>query len=54
MTDHLYNLDMLNESVGIDRSMVKLFFFDNHDYFNAMAESQTSVTRWPIIPPLLW
>jgi hypothetical protein len=33
-----YDLTQLTEDKGIDRNLVKLFFFDNHDYFDAMTD----------------
>jgi DNA-binding PucR family transcriptional regulator len=36
MSDNVYDLAQLTESNGIDRSLVKLFFFENKDYFDAL------------------
>jgi hypothetical protein len=36
MGEKVYDLAQLTESNGIDRSLVKLFFFENKDYYNAL------------------
>ncbi|MCL2499069.1 MAG: hypothetical protein FWE90_01905 [Defluviitaleaceae bacterium] len=36
MGGKVYDLAQLTESNGIDRSLVKLFFFENRDYYNAL------------------
>jgi hypothetical protein len=33
-----YDLTKLTEAEGIDTGLVKLFFFDNRDYFSALSE----------------
>ncbi|MCL2604932.1 MAG: hypothetical protein FWD90_10680 [Defluviitaleaceae bacterium] len=36
MSNKVYDLAQLTESNGIDRSLVKLFFFENSDYYDAL------------------
>jgi hypothetical protein len=36
MSGKVYDLTQLTESNGIDRSLVKIFFFENRDYYDAL------------------
>jgi hypothetical protein len=38
MNGKVYDMAQLTESNGIDRSLIKLFFFDNHDYYDALTD----------------
>jgi len=45
MVNHVYDLAQLTESNGVDRSLVKLFFFTNKDYFNALTVFADTFSR---------
>ncbi|MCL2202682.1 MAG: hypothetical protein FWB88_01890 [Defluviitaleaceae bacterium] len=38
MRGNIYDLAQLTDGNGIDNNLVRLFFFDNKDYFNALTQ----------------